>query len=69
MTDPGYIARGQSGPFVIGHDRAEVERTSGGTAVPVHNVTQDSIDLLMQYGEDVVIIDTASDDGYGNYIE
>jgi hypothetical protein len=52
---PGFIAKG-TGPFVIGHDRAEVERESGGRAAPVHNVTQADIDRLTQYGEGVIII-------------
>lgn len=56
VDDPGYVARGHSGPFYIGHDRAEVERESGGRAVPVHNVRQDDIDRLTKYGDCVVII-------------
>jgi hypothetical protein len=57
---PGYIAKG-NGPYFIGQDKDQVEHESGGKAAPVHNVTQADIDRLMQYGEDVVIVDSPGD--------
>jgi hypothetical protein len=71
MTDPGYVARGHSGPFYIGHDRQQVERESGGKAAPVHNVTQADIDRLTKDGSGVVIIcdEPATVDSGGNYLE
>jgi hypothetical protein len=69
MINPGFIARGSSGPYVIGHDRQQVEAASGGRAAPVHNITQADIYRLTATGEGVIIIVDIPAGVDGNYLE